>query len=142
MSIKKVDTKLLKKLVSNVNTEEISKLDITETEEVEDNITQEELNELYELGLKELEELKVVLLLSQVDMVSSPFASVFEISEPIQEYFKYMLFLCEEVLPKLLKGDIDDIIDSIPEVEGKATEVFYSMREDIFRILKSKQNNL
>lgn len=142
MSIKKVDAKTLKELVSKVNSEEIKQQDTIQEEVSESEISAEELNELYELGLKELDNLKVMLVVSQLDMVSSPFSSVFEISEPIQEYFKYMLFLCEEVLPKLLKGDIDDIIDIAPEEADKTSEVLYDIRENIFKILKSKKNDL
>ena len=142
MSIKKVDAKTLKELVSKVNSEEIKQQDTIQEEISESEISAEELSELYELGLKELDNLKVMLVVSQLDMVSSPFSSVFEISEPIQEYFKYMLFLCEEVLPKLLKGDIDDIIDIAPEEADKTSEVLYDIRENIFKILKSKKNDL
>lgn len=142
MSIKKVDAKTLKELVSKVNSEEIKQQDTIQEEVSESEISAEELSELYELGLKELDNLKVMLVVSQLDMVSSPFSSVFEISEPIQEYFKYMLFLCEEVLPKLLKGDIDDIIDIAPEEADKTSEVLYDIRENIFKILKSKKNDL
>lgn len=142
MSIKKVDAKTLKKLVSKVNSEEIKQQDTIQEEISESEISAEELSELYELGLKELDNLKVMLVVSQLDIVSSPFSSVFGISEPIQEYFKYMLFLCEEVLPKLLKGDIDDIIDIAPEEADKTSEVLYDIRENIFKILKSKKNDL
>lgn len=142
MSIKKVDAKTLKELVSKVDSEKIKQQDTIQEEVSESEISAEELSELYELGLKELDNLKVMLVVSQLDMVSSPFSSVFEISEPIQEYFKYMLFLCEEVLPKLLKGDIDDIIDIAPEEADKTSEVLYDIRENIFKILKSKKNDL
>lgn len=142
MSIKKVDAKTLKELVSKVDSEKIKQQDTIQEEISESEISAEELSELYELGLKELDNLKVMLVVSQLDMVSSPFSSVFEISEPIQEYFKYMLFLCEEVLPKLLKGDIDDIIDIAPEEADKTSEVLYDIRENIFKILKSKKNDL
>ena len=63
---------------------------------------------------------------------------MFEISEPIKEYFKYMLFLCEEIFPKLLKGDIDDIINISSGEEEGTEEALHSMRENIYKILKSK----
>ena len=141
MSIRKLDKDTLNRIMSNksidnVNEETIDFNDNYNLDETE--ISQEELDALYELGLKEIENLKVSLVVTQLDVISSCFSPVFEISEPIKEYFKYMLFLCEEIFPKLLKGDIDDIINiSSGEAEG-TEEALHSMRENIYKILKSK----
>lgn len=132
MSIKKMDMNLLNKMMSS-DTDDTVETNIDESE-----ISLDDLSALYELGMKDLENLKVMLVVSQLDIVSSCFSPIFEISEPIKEYFKYMLFLCEEVLPKLLKGDIDDIIGVDEGIEG-TDMALHEMRENIYKILKEKQ---
>ncbi len=129
MSIKKMDMNLLNKMMSD---------DKENTDDLE--LSSDDLSALYELGMKDLENLKVSLVVSQLDIVSSCFSPVFDISEPIKEYFKYMLFLCEEVLPKLLKGDIDGIIGVDEGIEG--TDIaLHELREQIYNLLKQKQDN-
>lgn len=129
MSIKKMDMNLLNKMMSD---------DKENTDDLE--LSSDDLNALYELGMKDLENLKVSLVVSQLDIVSSCFSPVFDISEPIKEYFKYMLFLCEEVLPKLLKGDIDGIIGVDEGIEG-TDMALHELREQIYNLLKQKQDN-
>lgn len=129
MSIKKMDMNLLNKMMSD---------DKENTDDLE--LSSDDLSALYELGMKDLENLKVSLVVSQLDIVSSCFSPVFDISEPIKEYFKYMLFLCEEVLPKLLKGDIDGIIGVDEGIEG-TDMALHELREQIYNLLKQKQDN-
>lgn len=129
MSIKKMDMNLLNKMMSD---------DKENADDLE--LSSDDLSALYELGMKDLENLKVSLVVSQLDIVSSCFSPVFDISEPIKEYFKYMLFLCEEVLPKLLKGDIDGIIGVDEGIEG-TDMALHELREQIYNLLKQKQDN-
>lgn len=134
MAIKKMNADMLDKVLSNAS---------TSTEKTQDKTTvmdQDTLERLYEKGLEEIVDLMIIISASLDAMALSSFAPLFMNSDVIDDYVNYMSFFCENMIPKLLKGDIDGIMNLTTEDTTITAEKLNEMREQIYTLLKEKNN--
>lgn len=132
MAIKKMNADMLDKIISNAQSET--------KEEHKEAISQERLEELYEIGEAEISEILMTIGLSVAVLKSSAFAPVLMNSDVVHDYIKYMAFFCEDMLPKLLKGDIDGIMDLTVEDAIITKERLLELREMVYNLLEEKAN--
>lgn len=132
MAIKKMNADMLDKIISNAQSET--------KEEHKEAISQERLEELYEIGEAEISEILMTIGLSVAVLKSSAFAPVLMNSDVVHDYIKYMAFFCEDMLPKLLKGDIDGIMDLTVEDATITKERLLELREMVYNLLEEKAN--
>lgn len=132
MAIKKINADMLDKIATNTLKEK-------QTEQVENSaLSETDLETLHDAGMSEISEVMLAVGVSLSMLKGSSFAPIFMNSDVVQDFAGYMVFFCEEMIPKLLKGDIDGIMDLTTEGALITPERLKEMREQVYELLQEK----
>lgn len=130
MSIKKMDASMLDKIMSGT---------YDSKQNNSDSISEEELHELYELGMEEINKIETMLAVMKIGIASSAFAPIFLTSDFVNDFMYYMEFVCEDMFPKLLKGDFNGIMEEISSDSDFDENQFNEMREKAYQLLLQRK---
>lgn len=132
MAIKKMNADMLDKIATGVSKE-------NKTEQTNSSVlSEEELERLYDAGMSEITEVMLAVGVSLSMLKGSSLAPIFMNSDVVQDFAGYMMFFCEEMIPKLLKGDIDGIMELTTEGASITPEKLKEMREQIYELLQER----
>lgn len=132
MAIKKMNADMLDKIATSTS-------EAKQTEQTNSStLSEAELETLYDAGMSEITEVMVAVGVSLSMLKGSSLSPIFMNSDVVQDFVGYMMFFCEEMIPKLLKGDIDGIMELTTEGASITPERLKEMREQIYELLQEK----